>query len=276
MKVWVGVDMEGVAGISHPDTTVNGHDGYPLACALMTGEASAAVKGAYDGGATDVLVNDGHGRMLNIDALALDPRARLLQGQKTWSAMEGGGPDRGIDVALFVGYHVRAGHPRGTISHTYTSRATLASLNSRPVGEAGLHAAVLGAWGVPVAMVAGDDTLAEELQEWLPWARHVVVKEAFGRNAAASLHPSIAQSLIAEAAKESMQRAVAGDVKRLEVATPVRIDVDYHSPAQADYAAFVPGAERIGERGVRVSGRDAAEAFRAFLCGVRLSGLVAQ
>ena len=56
---------------------------------------------------------------------------------------------------------------------------------------------------------------------------------------------------------------------------PVRIDVEYISPGQADYAAFVPGAERVGDRGVRVSGVDAADAFRSFLCGVRMSGLVA-
>lgn len=274
MKVWIGVDMEGVAGISHPDVTVNGHEGYAAACALMTGEASAAVSGAFEGGATDVIVNDGHGRMLNIDPMGLDSRARLLQGQKTWSAMEGAGPNLGVELGLFVGYHARAGHPRGTISHTYTSRATSVRLNGRPIGEAGLHAAVLGAWGVPVAMVAGDDTLADEVQEWLPWAQHIVVKQAFGRNAAASVHPSVARRLIGDAAKESVRRALHGALKLPTVGSPVVIEVDYQSPAQADYAAVVPGAERRGERCVSVSGDDAAEAYRAFLCGVRLSGLV--
>jgi D-amino peptidase len=274
VKVWIGVDMEGIAGISHPDVTVNGHEGYPAACALMTGEASAAVRGACDGGATDVLVNDGHGRMLNLDPGGLDPRARLLQGQKTWSAMEGAGPNLGTDVALLVGYHARAGHPTGTISHTYTSRATSTRLNGRPVGEAGLHAAVLGTWGVPVGMVAGDDTLADEVQEWIPWARHVVVKKAFGRHSAASLHPSRSQDLIEEAAREAMQRSAEGRLRRLELSSPVVIEVDYQTPVQADYAAFLPGAERVGERGVKVRGDNAAEAFRAFLCGVRLSGLV--
>jgi D-amino peptidase len=273
VKVWIGVDMEGVAGISHPDVTVNGHEGYAVACDLMTGEASAAIRGACDGGATEILVNDGHGRMLNLDPISLDSRARLLQGQKTWSAMEGAGPDLGNDVALLVGYHARAGHPTGTISHTYTSRATSTRLNGRPVGEAGLHAAVLGTWGVPVGMVAGDDTLADEIQDWIPWARHVAVKEAFGRHSAASLHPSKAQALIAEAAQEAMKRAAEGSLRPLELSGPVVIEVDYQIPVQADYAAFVPGAERIGERGVKVEGKDAAEAFRAFLCGVRLSGL---
>ena len=124
-------------------------------------------------------------------------------------------------------------------------------------------------------MVAGDDTLADEIEEWIPWARHVIVKQAFGRNAAASLHPLHAQRLIAEEAVASIRRAAAGELTVLEVVTPVQIDVDYQSPAQADYAAFVPGAVRVGERGVSVEGVDAAGAFRSFLCGVRLSGLVA-
>src|SRR5207249_7187805 len=131
--------------------------------------------------------------MLNLSPDALDPRARLLQGQKTWSAMEGGGPDRGHDVALFIGYHARAGAPRATISHTYSENVVSSRLNGRPVGETGLHAAVLGEWGVPVALVAGDDVVADEARDWLPWAESVVVKEAFGRHAAASIHASAAR-----------------------------------------------------------------------------------
>jgi D-amino peptidase len=84
--------------------------------------------------------------MYNLDPLGLDPAARLLQGQKAWSMVAGAGPDAGFDVALFVGYHARAGHPRGTIAHTYNSRPTAIRLNGRLVGETGINAAVLGAW----------------------------------------------------------------------------------------------------------------------------------
>ena len=103
----------------------------------MVGEANAAIEGAFAGGATEVLVNDSHGGMFNLTPEDIDPRAVLLQGQKPWSMVAGAGPDAGFEVALFVGYHTRAGHPTGTIAHTYSGAPTLTTLQGRPVGEAG-------------------------------------------------------------------------------------------------------------------------------------------
>ena len=42
----------------------------------------------------------------------------------------------------------------------------------------------------------------------------------------------------------------------------------------ADFAAIVPGAERIGDRGVRHTGDDPVGAYRGFLAGFRLAGTV--
>jgi D-amino peptidase len=104
VKVYISVDMEGIGGISHSKPTDRDDVGYPAAVALMVGEANAAIEGAYEGGATEVLVNDSHGQMFNLIPEDLDARAVLLQGQKPWSMVAGAGPDRGFDVALFVGY----------------------------------------------------------------------------------------------------------------------------------------------------------------------------
>jgi D-amino peptidase len=241
----------------------------------MVGEANAAIEGALAGGADEVLVNDSHGGMFNLRPADLHPDARVLQGQKAWSMVAGAGPDAGIAVALFVGYHARAGHPRGTIAHTYSGAPTLTQLNGRPVGETGINAAVLGAWGIPVGLVAGDDALADEVAEWLPWAERVVVKQAFGGNAAASLHPSRAHDLIRAGAERATRRAAEGtDLRPLVVDPPVVIEVDYRNGIQADYAAVVPGAERSGDRGVRFAAPDAVTAYRGFLAGIRLAGIV--
>ena len=89
-----------------------------------------------------------------------------------------------------MGYHARAGHPSGTIAHTYTGQPTLTTLGGRATGEYGINGLYLGALGVPVGMVAGDDALAEEVAEWLPWAERVVVKRGRGFRAAdPSTHP---------------------------------------------------------------------------------------
>ncbi len=133
MRVYVSVDMEGIAGISHPNPTGRTDPGYADAVRLMEAEANAAVLGAFDGGATDVTVNDSHGSMYNLHPEAIDPRARLVQGRKPYSMVEGAA-DGSFDVALFVGYHARAGHPRGTIAHTYYGGSD-PHLAERPAGR---------------------------------------------------------------------------------------------------------------------------------------------
>jgi D-amino peptidase len=179
-----------------------------------------------------------------------------------------------FDVALFVGYHARAGHPTGTIAHTYSDEAVETRLNGRPTGEYGVNALVLGAWGIPVGLVAGDDALAEEVEDWLPWAERVVVKEGHGTAGAASLHPSRAVATIRDAAERAVQRAAAGEMNVLDVGRPVVIEVDHRRGLEADFAAIQAGAERFGDRGVRYVSDDPETAFRMFLAGVRLAATV--
>ena len=278
MRVYISVDMEGIAGVSHHKPTARTDSEYPAAVALMVGEANAAIRGAIDAGATDVLVNDSHGGMYNLVPADLDPAARLLQGQKAWSMVAGASPGAdgrpAFDVALFVGYHARAGHPTGTIAHTDTGAPTETRLNGRPTGEYGFNALILGAWDIPVGLVAGDDALAAEVEGWLPWAERVIVKDGFGTSAAASLHPERARERVRAGAARAVERARAGELRVLEVPLPVAIEVDYRRALEADFAAIIPNAERVGDRTVRHVGPDAVTAYRGFLGGVRLATLV--
>jgi D-amino peptidase len=213
--------------------------------------------------------------MFNLPPEDLDPRAVLLQGQKPWSMVAGAGPDRGFEVALFVGYHTRAGHPTGTIAHTYSGEPTLTTLQGRPVGEAGVNALALSAWGVPVGLVSGDDQLALETEAWFPWAERVVVKTAMSRRAAASVHPTVARDRVRAGAEQAVRRAASGELHLLDLRPPIVLEAEYRHALEADYAALVPGVERYGDRGVRVTTDDPVVAFRAFLAGVRLAGLAA-
>jgi D-amino peptidase len=268
VRVYISVDMEGVAGISHAKPTLRGDVGYPEAVRLMNGEANAAIAGAYDGGATEVVVNDSHGQMYNLSPEEIDPRARLVLGKKPWSMVEAAN-DGKFDVALFVGYHARAGHPRGTIAHTYTGRVTLAQVNGRPVTEAVMNGLYLGSLGVPIGLVTGDDALADELAEWLPWAERVVVKRAISWQAADSLSPTKARDLIKAGAKRAV--ASRSDMKVLTLPAPLALQVEFANAGQADIAATIPGFSRTGDRDILYSAADPATLFRAFLSAVRLA-----
>jgi D-amino peptidase len=286
MRVYISVDMEGVAGVSHPDPTGKGDAGYQRNVELMLGEANAAIEGALAGGADAVVVNDSHGDMYNLPPAGLNPKATLVQGTKAFSMVEAAAEGR-FDVALFVGYHARAGHPRGTIAHTYTGKPTLTLLAGRPVPEAGMNAMYLGALGIPVAMVAGDDALAEEIADWLPWAERIVVKRAVSGHAAESVHPSEAVSRIRAGAERAVRRAGGRTGRRASDASakllelqplrpdpPIEIGIDFHRPIQADWAAVIPAFRREGDRGVRYTANDPIEAYRAFLAAMRLGSSI--
>ena len=278
MRVYISVDMEGIGGISHPAPTESKDAKYPAAVDLMVAETNAAIEGALAGGATSVLVNDSHGGMYNLKPADIHREATVLQGQKAWSMVAGAqpGPDGtpSFDVALFVGYHARAGHPRGTIAHTYSGAPVESRLDGRPTGEYGLNALALGAWGIPVGLVTGDDALAEEVPDWLPWAERVVVKTADGGHSAASVHPSVAAERVRDGAERAVQRAALGEMRTLQVGPPVVVEIDFARGVLADHAAILPGAERVGDRTVRFSADDPLVAFRAFLAMNRLAGAV--
>jgi D-amino peptidase len=281
MRVYISVDMEGIAGVSHPDPTGRKDPGYDRNAALMLGEANAAIEGSFDGGADAVVVNDSHGEMFNLSPAGLDRRAKLVQGSKPYSMVEAANEGR-FDVAIFVGYHARAGHPTGTIAHTYTGKPTLTLLGGRPVPEAGINALYLGALGVPVGLVTGDDALQAEIADWLPWSEYVVVKRGVGGFAAESLHPLEACDQIRAAAEAVTRRAAdaaggaAGAVafKPLVLPAPIDVGIDFHRAVQADWAATIPGAWREGDRGVRYTAADALEAYRAFVSLMRLGSSI--
>ncbi|MEZ4595988.1 MAG: M55 family metallopeptidase [Chloroflexota bacterium] len=272
MRVYISVDMEGVAGISHTAPTGREDRGYADACRLMEGEANAAIAGAFDAGATVVTVNDSHGSMFNLSPVGLDPRASLVQGRKAYSMVEAAA-DASFDVALFVGYHARAGHPRGTIAHTYTGQPTLTTLAGRPTGEYGINGLYLGALGVPVGLVTGDDALSEEVAGQLPWAERVVVKRGRGFRAADSVHPSVAQGLITAGARRAVSRAAAGELQPYVLPAPIEVGIEFRHAGQADFAAVIPGFERSGDRGVRYAAADGIEAYRAFVAAVRIADI---
>src|SRR5580698_773202 len=60
-KIFISMDIEGVAGVVIPEQGQPGNLEYEHSRRLMTEEANAAVAGAFDGGATEVMVNDSHG-----------------------------------------------------------------------------------------------------------------------------------------------------------------------------------------------------------------------
>ena len=246
MKVFVSVDMEGVSGLTDPAEMRAGGRGYERGCELMTGDANAAVSGAYAAGATEVAVTDAHstGRNLRVDLI--DRRCTLARGPYKPMRM-GEGLGSAFDAALFVGYHARAGTPDGVLNHTWMGREILdVHLNGEVAGEIRLMAAFAGSYGVPVALVTGDAAACAEARELLGEVETVAVKAGSDRYAARLVPPARAQEQITEAAV----RAVKG-IGRFEpyvVPAPYTLAIEWASTAIARSCAVIPGVRLAGPR----------------------------
>src|SRR5918992_6112001 len=234
MRVYISVDMKGTAGVVHEDQTAppaaRHAPEYNRFRQLRTNEASAAIQGALDAGATRVLVNDSHWDMRNLLAEELHPAAELLSGSpKRLSMVEG--IDGGFDAALFIGYHAMAGTRDAIIDHTYTSRVYQVRINGQPVGELALNAAMAGMYHVPVAVVSGDQSLAAEARALLGSAvETIVVKEAVGRFAARAAAPSVACDRIRAGAAAALRRTH----QPFTFPRPIRLEVDLVVSQMAD------------------------------------------
>jgi len=240
MKVFIAVDMEGVAGVvSRDHTSPDGFD-YQHARRWMTGEANAAVSGAVEAGADEVWVSDCHGGngCRNILLHEVHPKTQLLTG----TPKPLGGPlalNESFDALMLVGLHVRNG-AFGVISHTVNGRVVDdLRINGIPFGEVGLIAGVAGHFGVPTVLVTGDDQTAVEATELMPWVDTVVVKWALTRQAARCLPHEQACEVIQAGARKALAQVDAA--KPLQVATPVNVELKFKDTGMADGAATVPG-----------------------------------
>src|SRR5688572_24034701 len=194
-KVFISVDMEGLAGVvTGSDVSATGPD-YAHFRAIMAAEANAAIEGAFQAGATDVLVRDSHGSKQNLLPGDLDPRARLLRGASSGPKNMMEGVDSTFDAVVFIGYHARAGTPNAILEHTSTGNVVDFSINGVSLPEGGYNALVAGLYGVPVVFVAGDRAVVEQLRGLLGPIDGVAVKEEIG-DASLGLSPKRAQEEI--------------------------------------------------------------------------------
>jgi D-amino peptidase len=232
---------------------------------MMTDEVNAAVRGALEAGADEVLVTDGHAYGMNILAERLDPHAHLNSGNGSPLSMVQG-VDQGVQGVCFIGYHARAGSTHAILDHTWSSTMVAdVRLNGRGVGEIGLNAAVCGHFDVPVLMISGDQTACAEARDLLGAVDVAVVKRAAGRMSAECLPPDQARQKICEMAANAVYRLQSGTAPQpFKVPTPVTVTVAFNTSNMADRASLLPGAARLDGRTLEVTLDDMVAAYRAF------------
>lgn len=224
MKIMIMTDLEGVAGVlNREDWTVPSGRYHEKAKRLLTEEVNAAVDGMCQGGATEVLVVDGHGPG-GIDPELLDARAELMRGapQPVWPW----GLDCSFSALAFVGQHAKAGTPYSHLSHTQGFHFMDLSVNGVSIGEFGQLALCAKELGIPTIFASGEAALAEESQALCPGIVTVPVKrgllpdglddlsmEDYQRAKLSAVHlaPKAARELIREGALNSVRQLQGGN-----------------------------------------------------------------
>jgi D-amino peptidase len=256
MKVFIAVDMEGITGLVTWDSADRA-----LERRLMTEEVNAAARGAFAGGATEVLAGESHANMRNILPDLLDPRVGHLSGRpKPMNHM--GGVDSSFDLAMFVGYHSKAGTLHGNMAHTFAGTIFSLSFNGLDVGEIGTDAALCGHCGVPVGLVSGDAAACEEAKSLLGSPVTVAVKDGVSHSAARCLPVKQAHEMIEAGAKEAVQRA--SEFKPFRIDGSVAVQVVFTTPGCADTIGHVHAVHRVDGRTVTFEAGDFLEAFELF------------
>ena len=207
MKLYISTDFEGVAGIVDWDQIMVGSYDYEMGRRLLLGELNAAIDGALEAGATELPGQRFAQRMRNLEPDQLHGPPSLLTGKhKPLYMMEG--LDSSFDAIFFLGYHGSIGASHAVLSHSYNPRAIWeARINGEIVGETALNALVAAHYGVPIALVTGDEVTAEEAQRLMPAPHCVEVKRSISRYAAESLHPTLARERIREGAQLALTDA---------------------------------------------------------------------
>ena len=263
MKVFISFDMEGVAGIVDWSQCRGPGQPYEEGRRLLLGEVNAAIDGAIAAGATEIVCNDSHGTMNNLDPAELRGQAAYVSGRhKPLYMMQG--LDATADLVFMVGYHGSISGESSVLSHTYNPAVVShVELNGARVGESGINALVALACGVPIGLISGDRQTAAEADPFLPGAERVVVKESFTRFGASNLHPEVARTMIADGARRAVMRA--GELKPPPIGLPATLDVHMQTADMAELASWVRGTERTGVRTVSIRGDDSLAMFRSFV-----------
>ncbi len=266
MKILIAADMEGITGVVHWDQVNPNHSEYARFRKLMTADVNAAIRGAFAGGASSVIVTDGHNNGRNILIEELDERASLTSGSPAPLSMVSG-VDEDVDGVMFVGYHGRMGAQNAILDHTWSDeRVSGLWINGRAFGESGLNGAVCGHFNVPIIMASGDQTLCAEVQEFFGNKIETAqVKKAVSRMSAECLPPAVTTKLIEEIAKRAVINLKSKKApKPFKVAAPIKMTVEFEQSDMADRAALMPFAKRTMDRRVEYSADDMVTIYLAF------------
>jgi D-amino peptidase len=257
LKIYISVDMEGVAGTVTADQLVPSGFEYERFRHFMTDEAMAAVRAANEAGAGEIVVSDSHGNGENLLIEEFPKNVRIV---RSWPRHGGmmAGLDSSFSAAIFVGYHASTTNPKGVRAHTFSSaHYARVALNGNAVTEGEYNAAYAGAKGVPVIFVSGDDVAVAEIKSRLGDIETVETKKSLGFHSAETLTPAVSCERIFIGVKSALSRL--HDFKPYVIKTPVTLEITFKNYTPAELLSYLRSVQRVDSHTIRFVGKDMDE-----------------
>ncbi len=249
-RLYISADLEGVCGVVSPHHCAPEPDrvAYDHAVRQMHLEVRTVAETALEAGVSDVVVNDSHCTMTNLDAAQMPAGVSLVSGKPKRCAMVAG-LDSSFDAAVFIGYHAKAGAQAGVLSHTFHGKLFDVSINGVSYGEGGingLHASLVHQ--VPLILVSGDRAFNAEMHALLPTLSTVETKIGLGQTAA-QCHPwERVRADYQTKMRQALTNRSAWNQNRLALPGPYELRLTFINPLLADAADLIPGLERVDGR----------------------------
>jgi len=226
IKIYVMTDLEGVSGVykfeqtREKDTPLN-----IQACEYFMADLAAVVRGLRDGGATEIVIIDGHGSQAMIPHL-MEPGAKYVTG-KPKPGVGLWGLDKSFAGLVQFGAHAMMGTKDGVLNHTQSSKSENKYwYNGVESGELAQCAAIAGYYGVPTILVTGDVAACREATKFFgPECVTVAVKEGVSREAAVLYPFEESHKALYEGAKKSI--AAISKCKPYILQIPIKAKMEY-------------------------------------------------
>jgi len=251
LKIFISVDMEGITSVVNwEDVRRDGKD-YDYFRKIMTKETNAAIEGALEAGAKEIIVRDSHGSARNLLPELLNKNSKLI---RDWSGgfmsmMEG--IDESFDAVAFIGYHSKAGTPDAILEHTMSSKNILdVSINNLSMPEAGVN-----------ALIAGEKAVCDQTKNLLGEVNSFAVKEGLG-NAALNFHPEVSREYIRAGVKAALNNL--SKFKPYKLKGPYTLVVKYKNEEMVNNKSMQPGVQRTGNWELTYKSNDILDIVKTF------------
>ncbi|MEB2837180.1 MAG: M55 family metallopeptidase [Desulfurococcales archaeon] len=250
-RAFVSIDAEGLPFIVGRYHLMPGDPLFQELREASTRLARLVASKLLESGYQEVVVADSHGAMVNVDPFKMPRGVRIVRGYPRPTSMIAGA--QGSKAAFLLGYHSSPAQG-GVLAHTYSGRI-IQRINlpdARDVSEFLLNTYALGELGVPVALLAGDARLREEVARHAPWVVFVGLQEPVGSMGGLARSIEEVEEELGIAVDDAIARIESGEVRPLRPREPW-IEVEFKRPWHADVAELFPCVERLDGLRVRLT-----------------------